>query len=93
MPELIEPTGQLHAAWLEARADWGPGVHEDGFGLLTTDDVEMLRFDELTSEHAELEGASSLEALRTGLRHHYPHLVDDACISVVRFHLVAACPS
>ena len=38
MPELIEPTGQLHAAWLEARADWGPGVHEDGFGLVPTDD-------------------------------------------------------
>ena len=40
MPELIEPTGQLHAAWLEARAEWGPGVHEDGFGLLPTDDVD-----------------------------------------------------
>ena len=40
MPELIEPTGRLHAAWLEARAEWGPGVHEDGFGLLTTDDVD-----------------------------------------------------
>lgn len=40
MPELIEPTGRLHTAWLEARAEWGPGVHEDGFGLLPTDDVE-----------------------------------------------------
>ena len=40
MPELIEPTRGLHAAWLEARAEWGPGVHEDGFGLLTTDDVD-----------------------------------------------------
>jgi cytidine deaminase len=68
---------------------------DDGYRRLdgVIDDVEMLRFDELTAEHAELEGASSLEALRTGLRHHYPHLVDDACISVVRFHLVAACPS
>lgn len=28
MPELIEPTGRLHASWLEARAEWGPGIHE-----------------------------------------------------------------
>lgn len=39
MPELVEPTELLHSAWLEAHAEWGPGVHEDGFGLLTTDDV------------------------------------------------------
>jgi predicted acetyltransferase len=39
MPELIEPAGRLHAAWLEARAEWSPGVHEDGFGLLPSDDV------------------------------------------------------
>lgn len=43
MPELIEPTGQLHAAWLSARAEWGPGAHEDGFGLLPTDDVDSSR--------------------------------------------------
>jgi predicted acetyltransferase len=40
MPELIEPTGRLQAAWLEAHAEWGPGVHEDGFGLLPADDVD-----------------------------------------------------
>lgn len=40
MPELIKPTGRLHAAWVEAHAEWGPGVHEDGFGLLPTDDVD-----------------------------------------------------
>lgn len=40
MPELIEPTGRLQAAWLDAHAEWGPGVHEDGFGLLPTDDVD-----------------------------------------------------
>ena len=40
MPELIEPAERLHAAWLEARAEWGPGVHEDGFGLLPTDDAD-----------------------------------------------------
>ncbi|UKA56928.1 GNAT family N-acetyltransferase [Arthrobacter sp. FW306-2-2C-D06B] len=40
MPELIEPTERLRAAWLEAHAEWGPGVHEDGFGLLPTDEVD-----------------------------------------------------
>ncbi|MET9064554.1 GNAT family N-acetyltransferase [Streptosporangium sandarakinum] len=39
MPELIAPTTRLHAAWLEAREEWGPGVHEDGFGLLPADEV------------------------------------------------------
>ncbi|MEU9836234.1 GNAT family N-acetyltransferase [Streptosporangium sp. NPDC048047] len=39
MPELIAPTTRLHAAWLEAHAEWGPGVHEDGFGLLPADEV------------------------------------------------------
>jgi predicted acetyltransferase len=39
-PALIAPTTQLHAAWLEAHAEWGPGLHEDGFGIEATDDVE-----------------------------------------------------
>ncbi|MDP9794857.1 RimJ/RimL family protein N-acetyltransferase [Catenuloplanes nepalensis] len=37
MPELIAPTTALHAAWLAAHREWGPGAHEDGFGLLPTD--------------------------------------------------------
>jgi predicted acetyltransferase len=40
MPELIAPTAQLHTPWLDAHAEWGPGVHEDGFGLLPTDEVD-----------------------------------------------------
>ncbi|WP_205802099.1 hypothetical protein [Micromonospora thermarum] len=40
MPALIPPTARLHAAWLEARDEWGPGVHEDGFGLLPSDEVD-----------------------------------------------------
>lgn len=40
MPELTAPTARLHAAWLEAHAEWGPGLHEDGFGLLPTDEVD-----------------------------------------------------
>lgn len=40
MPELIAPTVRLHAAWLEAHREWGPGLHEDGFGLGPTDEVD-----------------------------------------------------
>ncbi|SCF28255.1 GNAT family N-acetyltransferase [Micromonospora mirobrigensis] len=40
MPELVEPTVRLHAAWLDARDDWGPGLHEDGFGLRPSDEVD-----------------------------------------------------
>jgi predicted acetyltransferase len=42
MPELIAPTARLYTAWLEAHAEWGPGVHEDGFGLLPSDEVDSL---------------------------------------------------
>jgi predicted acetyltransferase len=33
VPELILPTTRLHEAFLECLADWGPGQHEDGFGI------------------------------------------------------------
>lgn len=39
-PGLIAPTVALHSAWLRARDEWGPGVHEDGFGLRPTDEVD-----------------------------------------------------
>lgn len=39
MPELVAPTERLHVAWLEAHAEWGPGLHEDGFGLSPSDEV------------------------------------------------------
>lgn len=39
VPELVAPTVCLHAPWLEAHEEWGPGVHEDGFGLLPADEV------------------------------------------------------
>ncbi|MEA5362449.1 GNAT family N-acetyltransferase [Amycolatopsis sp., V23-08] len=39
MPKLVAPTERLRDAWLEAHAEWGPGVHEDGFGLRPEDDV------------------------------------------------------
>ncbi|RKR92176.1 putative acetyltransferase [Micromonospora pisi] len=40
MPELIAPTVRLHTAWLEAHQEWGPGRHEDGFGLRPSDEVD-----------------------------------------------------
>ena len=40
MPELILPTTRLHAGFLECRHDWGPGLHEDGFGIGADDDVD-----------------------------------------------------
>jgi predicted acetyltransferase len=39
MPELLAPTIRLRVGWLEAHEEWGPGAHEDGFGLLPEDDV------------------------------------------------------
>jgi predicted acetyltransferase len=39
VPRLIAPTTRLHAAWLASHDDWGPGVHEDGAGLLADDGV------------------------------------------------------
>jgi predicted acetyltransferase len=39
MLRLIEPTTAVHSAWLDAHLDWGPGRHEDGFGLVPSDEV------------------------------------------------------
>ncbi|GAA0585219.1 GNAT family N-acetyltransferase [Paractinoplanes ferrugineus] len=62
MPDLVAPTLRLELAWREAHAEWGPGRHEDGFGLRPSDDVDTpagfrswvdrLTFDEdTTQEH------------------------------------------
>ncbi|MEV6633076.1 GNAT family N-acetyltransferase [Actinoplanes sp. NPDC051470] len=40
MPELTSPTTDLHKSWLDARDDWGRGVHQDGAGLRDFDDVD-----------------------------------------------------
>lgn len=39
MPTLIRPTIDLHDAWLVCHEEWGPGQHEDGFGLDPDTDV------------------------------------------------------
>lgn len=36
---LVLPTVELHAAWSAAHNEWGPGQHEDGFGLQESDEV------------------------------------------------------
>ena len=42
MTALTTPEATLYPAWLEAHREWGPGLHEDGFGLSTSDDVTAL---------------------------------------------------
>lgn len=39
MAILTAPAFSWYSAWLDAHAEWGPGLHEDGFGLVPTDDV------------------------------------------------------
>ncbi len=51
------------------------------------DSVTPVRLSELTPAHATAEGADSVDALREGLRGHYPGLADDAVVDVVEFHL------
>ncbi|SBT67176.1 Predicted acetyltransferase [Micromonospora sediminicola] len=40
MPTLISPTTSLYAAFQDCRDDWGPGLHEDGFGIGPEDDLD-----------------------------------------------------
>lgn len=43
MAELMVPATRLHAAFLDCRDEWGPGLpHEDGFGLGPEDDVDSV---------------------------------------------------
>lgn len=39
MLELVRPQTALYEAWAEAHSEWGPGAHEDGFGITAHDDV------------------------------------------------------
>lgn len=49
--------------------------------------ITSVRLNELTTAHAVAEGADSVDALREGLRGHYPGLADDAEVDVVEFHV------
>jgi predicted acetyltransferase len=68
MPELVEPTTRLRTAWLAARKDWGPGIHEDGFGLHPDDDVETQ--DGFTAWVQRLRQDSDTTGLAAGERDH-----------------------
>ena len=49
--------------------------------------VTRVTLDALTREHANAEGADSVDALHDGLRGHYPGLSDDAAVDVVEFRV------
>jgi len=74
MPELIEPSTELHAAWLEAHDGWGPGAHEDGFGLRPSDAV---RSDEGFRAWVERLSAESGRAEAAELRCVYRWIVEN----------------
>ena len=40
VPSLVRPTTRLHATWLDARDEWGRGVHQSNSGLTPEDDVD-----------------------------------------------------
>jgi len=40
--ELVRPSAELFRAWTEAQREWGPGLHEDGFGIGADDEVDTL---------------------------------------------------
>ena len=40
MFELVPPSPELFNEWSAAHEEWGPGFHEDGFGISPSDDVK-----------------------------------------------------
>lgn len=42
MFELVRPRAELFDAWSRAHREWGPGAHEDGFGIGVDDDVDTV---------------------------------------------------
>ncbi|WP_247826517.1 GNAT family N-acetyltransferase [Arthrobacter antioxidans] len=42
MAVLSAPSVTWHGSWLTAHLEWGPGQHEDGFGLLPGDEVRSV---------------------------------------------------
>jgi predicted acetyltransferase len=40
--ELVEPCEELYGAWADAHREWGPGLHEDGFGIGADDEVDTV---------------------------------------------------
>jgi hypothetical protein len=73
MPELTTPTPRLHTAWLEAHREWGPGLHEDGFGLREADEIESAQgffsWIERLNDQADAHARSRLYSLHVSLDH------------------------
>lgn len=44
MRELVQPSAALHREFTDCVREWGPGVHEDGFGLTEDDDPESVEW-------------------------------------------------
>ncbi|MDP9737373.1 MULTISPECIES: GNAT family N-acetyltransferase [unclassified Curtobacterium] len=42
MFELVRPRAELFQERSEARREWGPGLHEDGFGITSDDEVNTV---------------------------------------------------
>ncbi|CCQ14307.1 GCN5-related N-acetyltransferase [Rhodococcus sp. AW25M09] len=38
---LAIPSVDMRDAWLEAHAEWGPGLHEDGLGLTAVEGLAV----------------------------------------------------
>lgn len=81
-----DPTG-VGPAWLVFEFD-------DRYRYLhcTVDSIGSKRFGEISDDDARLEGASTGDELRDGLRHHYPAVDGDSRVDVVRFHLDPPAP-
>lgn len=78
MPRLIAPTTRLYASWLVAHREWGPGLHEDGFGLRASDEVETPQgfADWVHRLHQAPDTSVALDARRAPSRHWW--IVDDS---------------
>lgn len=74
MPELIAPTARLHTDWLEAHDEWGPGLHEDGFGLGPHDEVDSP--DGFAAWVARLADESDAQTVESGRGCAYRWIVD-----------------
>lgn len=49
MLTLVAPAVALHSSWLAAHREWGPGSHEDGFGIAAEDDFGIAAEDDVDS--------------------------------------------
>ena len=77
MPELIAPTARLHKSWLEARDEWGFGVHQDGSGLHEDDTPETTEGFEAWLARLHREGDRSVTPIAGRVHSTYLWMVED----------------